>query len=84
MTRGLLRNPFSFLFTRSPTERHVERYILREHARGRALNEILEDAYVRNRYSPDQRARLLDRPEIVAAVGRQAVERMKLAAAAGR
>jgi hypothetical protein len=83
MTRRL-RNPFSFLFTRSPAERYVERYILREHARGRALNEILDDAYVRNRFSRDQRARLLDRPEIVAALGRQAVERMKGAAAAGR
>jgi hypothetical protein len=79
-----LRNPFSFLFTRSPAERYVERYVLREHARGRSLEEILDDPYVRNRCSREQRARLLDRPEIVAAVGRQAVERMKLAPATAK
>jgi len=78
------RNPFSFLFGPSSAERYVERYVLREHARGRALEDILDDAYVRNRCSHEQRARLLDRPEIVAAVGRQAVERTRLAGATGR
>lgn len=82
MTR--LRNPFSFLFAPSRPERYVERYILREHVRGRALGEILDDAYVRNRCSPEQRARLLDRQEIVAAVGRQAIDLMKLAPTTGR
>lgn len=60
---------FAFLFGTTKREQHLERYVLREHRRGRALEEILEDAYVRNRSTPDQRARLLERPDVVAAIG---------------
>ena len=49
-------------------------YVLREHERGRPLDEILQDRYVQNRLSPDQQKRLLDRPEIVGAVPRDARE----------
>ena len=48
-------------------------YVLREYARGRSLADILEDPYVRNRSTPEERARLLERPEVVAAIGEQAV-----------
>jgi hypothetical protein len=62
----VLSNLFSFLFQRSAKEEHVAQYVVREHGRGRALREILEDHYVVNRLqSPAQRARLLDRPEII-------------------
>ena len=44
-------------------------YVIREHRRGRALQEILEDHYVTNRCTPEQIKRLLDRPEIVHALG---------------
>jgi hypothetical protein len=71
----MLRNLFSFLFQRSTQEERVAHYILREHHRGRPLREILEDHYVVNRLqSPAQRARLLDRPEIVHAFGTDDVE----------
>jgi hypothetical protein len=63
------RNPFSFLFTRSTAQDRIIAYVLREHERGRALSEILEDPYVRNRCTPQERERLLDRPEIIRAVG---------------
>jgi hypothetical protein len=63
------RNPFSFLFARSTAQDRVIAYILREHERGRALSEILEDPYIRNRTTPQQRERLLDQPEIIRAVG---------------
>jgi hypothetical protein len=66
---GLFRNPFSFLFSRSSQEDRVAAYIVREHERGRALAEILEDPYVRNRSTPQERERLLDRPELVRALG---------------
>jgi len=66
---SVLRNPFSFLFTRSSNEDRVAAYVVREHGRGRSLAEILEDPYVRNRCTPEQQKRLLDRPEIVHAVG---------------
>jgi len=66
---SFLRNPFSFLFTRSSKEELLAAYVLREHERGRALSEILEDPYIRNRSTPHEVARLLDRPEIVHALG---------------
>jgi hypothetical protein len=65
----LLRNPFSFLFARSSNEERVAAYIIREHERGRTLTEILEDPYVRNRTTPNERDRLLDRPELIRALG---------------
>jgi len=69
---------FSFLFQRSTGEERVAQYVIREHDRGRALAEILEDKYVVNRLqSPQQRARLLDRPEVIHAVGGDKVEAAK-------
>ncbi len=68
------RNIFSFLFQRSSAEERVAAYVIREHDRGRDLAEILEDRYVQNRLSPDQRARLLDRPELIQALGDETVE----------
>ncbi|HEY7177829.1 MAG TPA: hypothetical protein VH305_01535 [Gaiella sp.] len=71
---------FSFLFQRSTAEERVAQYVIREHERGRALSEVMEDKYVVNRLqSPAQRARLLDRPEIVHAVGSVQAEAAKVA-----
>jgi hypothetical protein len=73
---------FSFLFQRSGAEERVAQYVIREHDRGRPLSEILEDRYVVNRLqSPAQRARLLDRPEIIHAVGGDMAEAAKAAVA---
>ena len=74
MGRLGFRNPFSFLFARSSTEEHLVTYVIREHQRGRSLAEILEDRYLLNRTTPSQRARLLDRPELIEALGRDTVE----------
>jgi hypothetical protein len=65
---------FSFLFQRSSAEERVAAYVIREHDRGRNLAEILEDRYVQNRLTPDQRARLLDRPEVIKAIGNDTIE----------
>ena len=67
---SFLRNPFSFLFARPSSEERVAAYVIREHARGRSLQEIMEDPYVRNRCSPAEQARLLERPEVIRAIGR--------------
>jgi len=76
-------NLFSFLFQRTTKEERVAEYVVREHARGRPLREILEDHYVANRLpSPAQRARLLDRPEIVHAVGEDDIDAEKATLAA--
>ncbi len=61
---------FSFLFQSSTSEERVAQYVIREHDRGRPLHDILEDKYVVNRLpSQEQRDRLLDRPEVIHAVG---------------
>jgi len=69
-----VRNPFAFLFTRSSAEEQVVAYLIREHRRGRRLTEILQDRYVQYRLTPHQQARLLDRPEVVHALGEQDVD----------
>jgi hypothetical protein len=71
---SLFRNPFSFLFARSSKEEQVVAYITREHRRGRRLSEILEDRYVQNRLTKQQQLRLLDRPEVVKALGEQDID----------
>ena len=72
------RDLFSFLFQHSTSEERVAQYVIREHDRGRPLSEILEDKYVVNRLtSPQQRARLLDRPDVVHAVGGSKAEEAK-------
>jgi hypothetical protein len=68
------RNPFSFLFTRSSAEEQVVSYVTREHRRGRRLAEILQDRYVENRLSPQQQSRLLERPDVVHALGEQDID----------
>lgn len=73
-------NLFRFLFGASRRETYLAEYVVREHARGRALREVLDDPYVRNRATPVERLRLLDRPEVVAAIGEQAVSRADVAA----
>jgi hypothetical protein len=60
---------FSFLGTRSTQEERVAAYVIREHDRGRSLDDILGDPYVRNRCSPTEIERLLDRPDILKAIG---------------
>jgi hypothetical protein len=69
-----LRSPFSFLFARSSGEDRIAAYVIREHERGRAVSEILDDPYVKNRTTPLERDRLLDRPEVVRALGRTTIE----------
>jgi hypothetical protein len=72
--RKFLTSPFSFLFTSTSIEEQVIAYLTREHARGRRASEILEDRYIKNRLTPQQQARLLDRAEVVHALGEQDVD----------
>lgn len=71
------KNLFSFLFSKSSAEEHVARYVIREHERGRPLDEILADKYVQNRLTPEQQRRLLDRPEIIESVSRETIDSAK-------
>ena len=58
-------------------------YVIREHDRGRSLDDILDDPYVRNRCSPGEVARLLDRPDIVKAIGDNLAAEAKASLAGG-
>jgi hypothetical protein len=80
---SFLRNPFSFLFTKTSMEDQVLAYLTREHARGRRASEILQDRYIQNRLTPQQQARLLDRPEVIRALGEQDVEAARQVLAGG-
>jgi hypothetical protein len=73
----VLRNPFSFLFTRSTEEEQVVAYLTREHRRGRDVADIFTDRYVVNRLTHEQQQRLLDRPELVRLLGEQDVEQAR-------
>jgi hypothetical protein len=75
-----LKDVFSFLFQKSSSEERVAQYVVREHERGRPLAEVLQDKYVVNRLSPEQQKRLLDRPEIIHAVGEDVVESVRASA----
>jgi hypothetical protein len=74
---AVFKNLFSFLFQRSSAEEHVARYVVREHERGRGLEEILQDKYVQNRLTPEQQRRLLDRPEVIGAISGDKLETAK-------
>jgi hypothetical protein len=74
---SFLRNPFSFLFAGSSKEQRIAAYLIREHDRGRRLDEIVEDPYVRNRVTQAELARLLERPEVIEALGHATVAQAK-------
>jgi hypothetical protein len=63
------RNPFSFLFARPQKEELIAEYLVREHHRGRSVDDILNDPYVTNRCSPEQVRRVFERPEVIHALG---------------
>lgn len=72
-----LRGLFSFLGARSAQEERVAAYLIREHDRGRTLDDILDDPYVLNRLSSLEIARLLDRPDVIKAIGDDMAEAAK-------
>ena len=71
--REALSGAFSFLKTGSQREERIAQYVIREHHRGRPLAEILEDHYVTNRLTPDQIRRLLERHDLIHAVGQDTI-----------
>jgi hypothetical protein len=67
--RDALTGVFSFLGSGSQKEERIAQYVIREHHRGRTLAEILEDHYVTNRLSPEQVRRLIERQDVIHAIG---------------
>lgn len=72
-----IKSAFSFLSSRSQGEERVAQYVIREHHRGRPLHDVLEDHYVTNRLSAEQIKRLLDRPDVLHALGENLVNETK-------
>jgi hypothetical protein len=71
------RSPFGLLTGSSRREDFLARYVLREHARGRPLAEIFDDPYVRNWSTAEERRRLLELPEVIAALGENVSEELR-------
>jgi hypothetical protein len=71
------RGLFSFLGARSTQEERIAAYVIREHDRGRSLDDILDDPYVKNRLSEQETARILDRPDVLKAIGDDMAEAAK-------
>jgi hypothetical protein len=74
----LFRNPLSFLFERSSQEDRLAAYVIREHDRGRTLEDILNDRYILNRTTASQLQRLLENPEVVRALGQDTIESVRM------
>ena len=74
----LFRNPLSFLFERSSQEDRLAAYVIREHDRGRTLEDILNDRYILNRTTSSQLQRLLENPEVVRTLGQDTIESVRM------
>jgi hypothetical protein len=72
-----IKGAFSFLSSRSQSEERVAQYVIREHHRGRSLQDVLEDHYVTNRLTAEQIRRLLDRPDVLHSLGESLVTETK-------
>ncbi len=72
-----IKSAFSFLSSRTQSEERIAQYVIREHHRGRPLHDILEDHYVTNRLTAEQIKRLLDRPDLLHALGEGPVSETK-------
>jgi len=72
-----IKGAFSFLSSRTQSEERVAQYVIREHARGRPLSEVIQDHYVTNRLTAEQIKRLLDRPDVLHALGESLVNETK-------
>jgi hypothetical protein len=72
-----IKSAFSFLSSRTQSEERIAQYVIREHHRGRPVHDILEDHYVTNRLTAEQIKRLLDRPDLLHALGEGLVTETK-------
>ena len=68
-----LKSPLGFLFPGSHTEDLVAEHVIREHHRGRSLNDILDDPYVKNTIGADKINRVLSREDVIHAIGEDTI-----------
>jgi hypothetical protein len=78
MLYGTCVSVLSRLFGRAPRgEDAVARYVISEAQGGRPLGEVLTDSYVTNRVDEGGISRLLDRADVVDALGGDAVSALR-------
>ena len=75
--KDAIAGTFSFLRTGSQAEDRVAQYVIREHQRARPLADIVADHYVTNRCTPDQIARILERGDVIHAIGEDTILAMR-------
>ena len=76
----LVADDHSHLFDRmggSHMEDALVRYVVAECRKGRPLGEVLADRHITNRADPSTLGRLLEHPELVSAVGDDAVAQLR-------
>jgi hypothetical protein len=59
----------NLLLPKSRKEELVAEHIIREHHKDRSLDDILKDTYVTNLLPPERLDRVLERPDVLEAVG---------------
>lgn len=69
----MIPRSLAFLFARSSSEQLAAEHVVREHHRGRALADILHDPYITGRCTPAEIDRLLERREVLHAIGEDTV-----------
>ena len=52
----------------SSREDQLAAYVIREHGAGRTVEDIMDDPYLKNRSTPEQRRRLLESPDVIRAI----------------
>jgi len=58
-------------------EDSLVRYVVREVSGGRNLADVMQDAYITNRAGQVDARRLLDRPEVIAAVNDDVIDDLR-------
>ena len=71
------RKPATLGFGSSATEDALARHVITEFRRGRTLADVLDDPYVTNRADAAARRRLLDRSDVISAVGEEVVGQLR-------
>jgi hypothetical protein len=71
----------NLLSPKSHKEELVAEHIIREHRKGRSLSEILDDAYVKNHITPDKINRVLERQDVIHAIGEDTIAAFRTPAA---
>jgi len=76
MAEGLFNRLFGRL-TGAKREDALARYVIAECHKGRPIGEVLDDPYIKNRADDTTIQRILDHPDVVKAVGGDAVSRLR-------